>query len=84
MATWTHLVRFIAEEDGQTHLGQINPQEHPDVGQSALKGTKISAKLVTGSVFDGRVTEKTLTVSRVRLSYQACHAPQPGCRLTTK
>lgn len=66
MANWTHLIRFIAEEDGQVHLGQINSQDHPDVGLSAFEGKRISAKLVTGSIFDGSVTDKTLTVARVR------------------
>ncbi|OAQ70664.1 fumarylacetoacetate hydrolase [Pochonia chlamydosporia 170] len=65
MAPWTHLIRFIAEEDGQIHLGQINPQEHPDIGLSAFEGKKIAAKLITGSIFDGQVIEKTLTVSRL-------------------
>jgi hypothetical protein len=29
---WTRLVRFIAEEDGQIHLGVIDSTDYPDVG----------------------------------------------------
>jgi 2-keto-4-pentenoate hydratase/2-oxohepta-3-ene-1,7-dioic acid hydratase in catechol pathway len=62
---WTHLIRFIAEEDGQIHLGNIDAKKYPDVGLSTFKGEKISAQLVSGSAFDGVVTSKTLTVKQL-------------------
>lgn len=58
-------MRFIAEEDGQIHLGEINKNEYPDVGLAVLNGEKIKAKLINGSLFDGVVTDKQLTVGRV-------------------
>ncbi|KAL7903925.1 fumarylacetoacetate hydrolase [Trichoderma velutinum] len=48
---WTRLIRFIAEEDNQVHLGQIDP--------SILK-----ANLVIGSAFDGKVSNKILTIKQ--------------------
>lgn len=63
---WTHLIRFVAEETGQVHLGQIDVKEYPDVGLASLdENKKIVAKEVTGSIFDGVVTDKTLTVKQV-------------------
>ena len=62
---WTHLVRFLAKEDGQVHLGQIDAKRFPDVGLALEKGEAVSANLVTGSVFDGVVTDKSLTISQV-------------------
>ncbi|KLO89203.1 bifunctional 4-hydroxyphenylacetate degradation enzyme [Fusarium fujikuroi] len=62
---WSHLVRFLAEEDGQVHLGQIDHEAWPDVGISLEKGQKIQAKLIQGCVFDGVVTERLLTVKEL-------------------
>lgn len=60
------MIRFVAEETGQVHLGQIDVKEYPDVGLASLDETKkIVAKEVTGSIFDGVVTDKTLTVKQV-------------------
>ncbi|KAK9447019.1 uncharacterized protein V1518DRAFT_422704 [Limtongia smithiae] len=59
---WTHLIRFIADEDSQTHLGQVDATKYPDVGLSIFNGEKVEAKLVTGSIFDGVVTDKTMHV----------------------
>ena len=64
-SSWTHLIRFIAEEDGQIHLGEVDPSKFPDVGLAILDGKKVDAKLVTGSIYDGVVTDKTVTVARV-------------------
>ncbi|KAF5253679.1 hypothetical protein FANTH_1370 [Fusarium anthophilum] len=64
-ANWTHLIRFVAEEDGQAHLGQIDHATWPDVGISFEKGEKIQAKLIQGCVFDGVVTERLLTVKEL-------------------
>lgn len=63
--SWTRLIRFIAQEDGQIHLGEVDSKQLPDVGLASLNGEKIQARLVTGSVFDGIVTEKTLHVAHV-------------------
>lgn len=64
-SNWTHLVRFIAQEDGQIHLGQIDPKRYPDLGIASVKKEKIEANLITGSIFDGLVTEKTMTVAQL-------------------
>jgi hypothetical protein len=69
---WTHLIRFIAEEDGREHLGQVNARTYPDVGLSVEKGEKITVKLVQGCIFDGTVTERTMTVKHV--SYHTADA----------
>lgn len=63
---WTHLVRFLAKEDGQIHLGQIDAKKVPDLGLALEKGESVSAKLVTGNAFDGVVTDKSMTISHVR------------------
>mgnify|MGYP001099438466 CR=1 FL=1 len=63
---WHRLIRFIAEEDGQIHLGEIDHERYPDVGLASLSGEKIKARLITGSVFDGIVTDKILHVAHVR------------------
>jgi hypothetical protein len=65
MAPWTHLIRFIAEEDGQIHLGQVDPEEFPDIGIAVFEGKRISAKLVTGDIFDGVVSDTLLHVGTV-------------------
>jgi len=59
------LIRFVAEETGQIHLGQIDAKEYPDLGLASVEGKKITAKEITGSIFDGIVTNKTLTVKQV-------------------
>jgi 2-keto-4-pentenoate hydratase/2-oxohepta-3-ene-1,7-dioic acid hydratase in catechol pathway len=63
--TWTHLVRFIAEEDGQIHLGNVDATKYPDVGLSTFKGEKVAVNLVTGSAFSGTVTDKVMHIARV-------------------
>ncbi|OQU97007.1 hypothetical protein CLAIMM_03012 [Cladophialophora immunda] len=63
--TWTHLVRFVAEEDGQVHLGQVDAAKWPDVGLSVYNGEKVDVKLVIGSIFDGAVTDKSLHISKL-------------------
>jgi hypothetical protein len=64
-ADWTHLVRFVAVEDGQIHLGQIDAQEFPDVGLAIEEGKTIKAKLIHGTAFDGVVGDKSLTIAQV-------------------
>lgn len=65
MSSWTHLIRFVAEEDNQTHLGQLVDTSR-DVGWDSYNKEKIKAYLIVGTIFDGHVTKTKLTVSYVR------------------
>jgi hypothetical protein len=66
MASWTHLVRFIAVEDNQTHLGQlVDPSR--DVGRDTVDGRDIAVYLLDGTIFDGRVTGEILHVKQVQI-----------------
>ncbi|GLA13293.1 hypothetical protein AnigIFM62618_010279 [Aspergillus niger] len=52
--SWTHLIRFIAVEDSQTHLGQlVDPTR--DVGEDSVNGVDIAAYLINGDIFNGRL-----------------------------
>ena len=62
---WAHLVRFISEEDGQIHLGEVDPSRYPDVGIAILNGERVAVKLIKGSIFDGTVTDTTVHIARV-------------------
>ncbi len=64
-APWTHLVRFLAEEDGQIHLGQVYQEKWPDVGLATYNGEKVDVRLINGSIFDGTVTGTTMHISKV-------------------
>jgi len=67
MPSWTHLIRFIACEDHQPHLGQL-VDTRADVGLESLKTERnIKAYLIRGTIFDGQVTQIILTVKDVRL-----------------
>jgi hypothetical protein len=66
--TWTHLIRFIAREDGQIHLGNVDPKKYPDIGLSTYNGEEVEAQLMTGSIFDGVVTNKTMHVKQVSVN----------------
>jgi len=80
MATsWTHLVRFISEEDGQIHLGNVNAKQYPDVGLSIFKGEKVAVNLVTGSAFSGTVTEKVLHIKQLLSPLAASDVPIIRC-----
>lgn len=63
--SWTHLIRFIAKEDGQVHLGQVDASAFPDVGLATFQGKSVTAKEVLGEIFSGVVTSKTFSVERV-------------------
>lgn len=63
--TWTHLIRFVAEEDGQVHLGQIDAKRYPDVGVASFNGETLVAKLIEGDLYDGVVTSTEFTVARL-------------------
>ncbi|RHZ50598.1 fumarylacetoacetate hydrolase family protein [Aspergillus thermomutatus] len=62
---WTRLIRFIAEEDGRIHLGEVDGTQFPDVGLAVLNREPVTAKVIRGSIFDGVVTDETLHVSRL-------------------
>lgn len=65
MSNWKTVIRFIAEEDGQEHFGDINSKEFPDVGLATFEGKKVTANAIDGSIFDGKVTDRILTVNKV-------------------
>ncbi|KAL4911124.1 hypothetical protein BDW74DRAFT_172578 [Aspergillus multicolor] len=64
MPSWTHLIRFVAEEDNKVHLGQLVDTTR-DVGQDSLNGMPIAAYLINGTVFDGEVTKAVMHVKQV-------------------
>ncbi|CAG8947105.1 unnamed protein product [Penicillium salamii] len=64
MPPWTHLVRFIAVEDSQVHLGQLVDTTR-DVGRDSVDGVKIAVKVIEGTIFDGRVTHDILHVKQL-------------------
>lgn len=64
-SNWTHLVRFLAQEDGQIHLGQVDPKAYPDLGVATVEKKKIEVNLINGSIFGGSVTERTMTVAQL-------------------
>ncbi|GAP82629.2 putative fumarylacetoacetate hydrolase [Rosellinia necatrix] len=65
MGNWTHLIRFIAKEDHQLHLGQLVDTSR-DVGKDSVDGVEIKAYLIRGTIFDGKiVTGAVYTVERL-------------------
>ncbi|KAJ5798659.1 uncharacterized protein N7503_006164 [Penicillium pulvis] len=64
MSSWTHLVRFVAVEDSQVHLGQLVDTTR-DVGRDSADGVKIAVKVIEGTIFDGRVTKEVLHVKQL-------------------
>jgi len=64
MPDWTHLIRFVAVEDDQIHLGQLVDTSR-DVGLDSINGVEIKAYLITGDIFSGNVTKHTYTVKKV-------------------
>jgi hypothetical protein len=67
MASWSHLVRFIAVEDSQVHLGQLVDTTR-DVGRDTVDGVEIAVKVIEGTIFDGRVTDEVMHVKQVSCS----------------
>ncbi|KAL9114777.1 MAG: hypothetical protein Q9227_001457 [Pyrenula ochraceoflavens] len=65
MSRWSHLIRFIAKETGQVHLGQLDSKAIPDLGLATFKSQDVKARLINGSIFDGIVTDRQLTVSQL-------------------
>jgi hypothetical protein len=64
MPSWTHLVRFVAVEDSQEHLGQLVDTTR-DVGLDSAEGKEIAVYLIDGTIFDGKVTKEILHVKQV-------------------
>jgi len=67
MRNWTHLIRFIAVEDGQEHLGRL-VETDSDVGVAMIRGETVKTLKISGTVLDGIVTNRVLTVKQV-----GCH-----------
>jgi hypothetical protein len=61
---WTHLIRFVAIEDNQEHLGQLVDTPR-DIGKDSVNGIQIAAYIVNGTIFGGRVTEIVKHVRQV-------------------
>jgi hypothetical protein len=52
MPSWTHLIRFVAKEDHQVHVGQLVDTTR-DVGLDTLEGKEIKAYEISGTIFNG-------------------------------
>jgi uncharacterized protein YlzI (FlbEa/FlbD family) len=50
-------------------LGQVDAKKFPDVCLAMLNSEKVTVKEVKGSIFDGVVYDRILTVSRVVIQY---------------
>jgi hypothetical protein len=50
MPSWTHLIRFVAVEDEQIHLGQLTGTSR-DAGLDAVNEVETKAYLINGDVF---------------------------------
>ena len=59
------MIRFIAKETGQAHLGQLDSKAVQDLGLATVKNEDVKARLINGSIFDGIVTDRQMTVSQV-------------------
>jgi hypothetical protein len=66
MPDWTHLVRFIAVEDNQIHLGQLVDTSR-DIGLDSVNGVEIKAYLIVGDLYSGKITSHVYTVKQVSL-----------------
>ncbi|KAK7178051.1 fumarylacetoacetate hydrolase domain-containing protein 2A [Paraphaeosphaeria sporulosa] len=64
MPDWTHLIRFVAVEDEQVHLGQLIDTTR-DVGLDSVNGVEIKAYLINGDIFSGKVTQFVYTVRKL-------------------
>lgn len=61
MSKPTHIIRFVAVEDGRVHLGQLTDTSQ-DVGLASVQGKRITAYEINGSIFNGEVTQNILNV----------------------
>ena len=64
MPSATHIIRFIANEDHRTHIGQLVDTKR-DVGLDSVEGKEIKAYLINGSIFNGEVTDQVYTVKQL-------------------
>ncbi|KAN0120295.1 putative fumarylacetoacetate hydrolase [Hyaloscypha variabilis] len=64
MSSWTHLIRFVALEDHEVHLGQLVDNTQ-DVGLSTLNNVEVKAYLIQGTIFNNVVTKHILTVKQL-------------------
>ena len=64
MSKPTHIIRFVANEDGRVHLGQL-ADTNRDVGLDSVQGEIITAYEINGTIFRGEVTENALTVKHL-------------------
>lgn len=64
MTSWTHLIRFIAVEDHEIHLGQLVDTSR-DIGLDSWNNIRIQAYLIHGTIFNSVVTKHILTVKQV-------------------
>ncbi|KAH7019619.1 hypothetical protein EDB80DRAFT_701206 [Ilyonectria destructans] len=63
MANWTHLIRFVGEDD-KIYLGQpVNTTT--DVGLAILNGEHLQAAIIEGDAFTGLVTQHRRTVKEI-------------------
>ncbi|KAJ7890830.1 hypothetical protein B0H13DRAFT_2040023 [Mycena leptocephala] len=64
---WTRLIRFVAAETSQVHIGQPNISHSNAVGLAAMRGTAIKAHEIVGSAVDpaANVTNTVLTVKQL-------------------
>jgi 2-keto-4-pentenoate hydratase/2-oxohepta-3-ene-1,7-dioic acid hydratase in catechol pathway len=77
--SWTRLIRFIAEEDGQVHLGEVDATQCPDVGLATFNKERVAVKVITGTVFDGTVTSTTMHVSQLLPPLEVSDVPIIRC-----
>ncbi|OAQ99508.1 hypothetical protein LLEC1_01698 [Akanthomyces lecanii] len=63
MTAWTHLIRFVALEDGNVYLGQLVDTTR-DVGLDSVNSVEIKAFIIIGDVFTGTVAESIRTVAK--------------------
>ncbi|KAK7553364.1 hypothetical protein IWX49DRAFT_496480 [Phyllosticta citricarpa] len=80
MGNWTHLIRFVAKEDGLAHYGQVDAARYPDVGLAMYEGKEeVRVKEVTGGLYDGIVGERELTVQTLLPPLQPTDIPLIRC-----
>ncbi|RSL97805.1 hypothetical protein CDV31_012871 [Fusarium ambrosium] len=75
---WTHLIRFIAVEDGLIHRGQLCDTSI-DVGLSCKENKRVQANLINGSAFDGNVTNRVMTVDQLLSPLDVSEVPLIRC-----
>jgi hypothetical protein len=64
MSKPTHIIRFVANEDNRTHIGQLVDTSR-DVGLDSVDGKEIKAYKINGTIFDGEITKQVYTVKQL-------------------